>query len=103
MQGQPSRNSRRARLLAAASFVLIALAIGNWPTQARAQSAYPTTDIRAVPTYEAVGLYWANPGANARTGCELKFPKSADNSCTQRLALCFDTRNSECHASLLHP
>src|SRR5260221_1926070 len=102
MQGQTSRNSRRARLLAAASFVLIALAIGNWPTQARAQSAYPPTGIRAVPTYEAVGLYWANPGANAGTGCEVKFRKSGDNSWTQGLAMWFDTRNSECRGSLVN-
>ncbi len=60
--------ARRLRMLASASFLLVGLAVGNWPAQANAQSL-PSSGTRAVPTYESVGLYWSAPGANAATGC----------------------------------
>lgn len=44
--------SRRARLLASASFLVVGLAIGNWP--AHAQTTLPSTGTRAVPAYAGV-------------------------------------------------
>ena len=61
MQTMATRNTLRARVFAAASFLLAGAANACWSTQARAQ--YPSTGISAVPTYEAVGLYWSGAGA----------------------------------------
>ena len=102
MQSQGFQNSSRARALVAASFLLIGAVVANWPTPARGQSAYPSTGVRAVPTYEAVGLYWSNPGANVTTGCEVKFRKSSESAWTAGLAMWFDARNSECRGSLVN-
>jgi hypothetical protein len=65
---------------------------------ARAQDSSGT---RAVPTYEAVGLYWTSPGANAATGCEVKFRKAGESAWRQGLDLWFDARNNECRGSLV--
>src|SRR3981081_703939 len=90
----------RMRMLAGASFLMVGIAIGNWPTQARAQSALSSTGTRAVPTYESVGLYWSAPAANAGTGCEVKFRKAGDSTWRQGLAMWFDARDNECRGSL---
>ncbi|HUQ27148.1 MAG TPA: hypothetical protein VM051_01060, partial [Usitatibacter sp.] len=88
--------NHRARWLSGASFLFVGLAIANWPAH-----ALDSTGVRAVPTYEAAGLYWSNPGANAQTGCEVKFRKSGDANWTQGLAMWFDARNSECRGSIV--
>jgi hypothetical protein len=64
---------------------------------ALAQSA----DTRAVPTYESAGLYWTNPGANAATGCEVKFRKAGDTAWKPGLALWLDARDNQCRGSLV--
>jgi hypothetical protein len=87
------------RSLAAASFALVGAAIVHYPAHAQSLDASGT---RAVPTYEAVGLYWSNPGANAVTGCEVKFRKSGTSAWTQGLAMWFDARDNECRGSLVN-
>jgi hypothetical protein len=60
-------------------------------------------DVRAVPTYESVGLYWTNPGPGAITGgCEVKFRRSVDSAWRQGLAMWFDARDNQCRGSLVH-
>ncbi|MGZ5063800.1 MAG: hypothetical protein ACXWAU_18105, partial [Usitatibacter sp.] len=93
---------RRVRALAGASFLLVGIAIGNWPTHAQAQSAYPSTGVRAVPTYESVGLYWTDSGANAASGCEVQFRKAGASAFTKGLPMWFDARNAECRGSLVN-
>jgi hypothetical protein len=63
--------------------------------------ALPSTDTRAVPTYESVGLYWSNPGAVAASGCEVKYRRTGDTAWKQGLAMWFDARNNECRGSLV--
>ncbi len=87
---------QRAHWLSGASFLFVGLAIANWPAQAQ-----DATGVRVVPTYEAAGLYWSNPGATAATGCEVKFRRQGDASWTQGLAMWFDARNSECRGSIV--
>jgi hypothetical protein len=65
---------------------------------AHAQSA----DVSAVPTYESVGLYWTNPGANAATGCDVKFRKAGEVAWKPGLAMWFDARDNQCRGSLVH-
>ena len=88
--------SFRARWLATASFLFVGLAIANWPAH-----AIDSNGVRAVPTYEAAGLYWSNAGANSLTGCEVKFRKSGDANWSQGLAMWFDARNGECRGSIV--
>ncbi len=89
----------RAHKLLGASFLFVGLAVAHHSAHAQ---AYPSTGIRAVPTYEASGLYWSAPGANAATGCEVKFRKSGDSAWTQGLTMWFDARDNECRGSLVN-
>jgi Bacterial Ig-like domain (group 3) len=90
------KTANRAHWLAGASFLFVGLAIANWPAH-----AIDSTGVRAVPTYEAAGLYWSNPGATAATGCQVQFRKQGDANWTQGLAMWFDARNSECRGSIV--
>src|SRR5207248_1316615 len=85
---------RRTRTLASLGFLLIGLAIANWPGHARAQSL-DSSGVSAVPTYESAGLYWSSPGANSQTGCEVKFRRSGDATWRQGLAMWFDASANE--------
>src|SRR5947208_9478377 len=88
--------AQRAHWLAGASFLFVGLAIANWPAH-----AIDSVGASAVPTYEAAGLYWSNPGATPATGCQVQFRKQGDASWTQGLAMWFDARNSECRGSIV--
>ena len=79
--------------------IAIAAATLCAPPPARAQAI----DTRAVPTYESVGLYWSNPpGANAATGCAVRFRPAGVGAYTQGLNLWFDAASNECRGSLVH-
>ena len=88
--------SRTTRALAV--FACLGL-LGAFPP-AEAQ-ALDSTGTRAVPTYEAVGLYWSNPGANSATGCQVKYRVSGSSSWSQGLDMWFDASNSECRGSVV--
>ncbi len=91
--------SIRAPWLAATSFLLVGIAIANYPAHAQ---SLDSSGVRAVPTYEAVGLYWSSPGANSTTGCEVKFRSVGSSSWTQGLNLWFDASKNECRGSLVN-
>jgi hypothetical protein len=58
--------------------------------------------LRAVATFESLGLYWTpgtDPGA---AGCEVKYRKAGDAAWKEGLALWYDARNGECRGSLVH-
>jgi hypothetical protein len=84
------------RPMLAGSVLLVGALIGIG--SARAQDASGT---RAVPTYEAVGLYWSSPGASS-AGCEVKFRAAGTSAWTQGLAMWFDASRNECRGSLVH-
>ena len=67
---------------------------------AQAQSL-PSTGVRAVPTYEAVGLYWTAPGANA-AGCDVRYRKAGSTSWSTGLNLWYDALSNECRGSLVN-
>src|SRR5688572_16049347 len=68
--------------------------------QAQAQTAtLPSTGTTAVPTYEAVGLYWQSPGGTA--GCEVKYRKNGETAWKQGLAMWYDARDSQCRGSIV--
>ena len=89
---------RRAHGLTAATFLLVALAIFNYPAKAQ---ALDSSGVRAVPTYESAGLYWSAPGANATTGCQVKFRVTGAAAWTQGLDMWFDSAANECRGSLV--
>ena len=68
---------------------------------ARAQSL-DSSGVSAVPTYEAVGLYWNGPsGATSGGGCEVKFRVSGSSAWTQGLAMVYDSGANQCRGSLV--
>ena len=88
---------RRAPGLLAASFLFVGAAVA-WQS-AHAQDA---AGVRAVPTYESVGLYWSNPGSGASSGCDVKFRKQGDASWRQGLTMWYDSSSNECRGSLVY-
>jgi hypothetical protein len=88
----------RARTLAGASFLIVALAAYCGAAKAQT-SSLPSTGTIAVPTYEAAGLYWQSPGGS--NGCEVKFRKTGEAAWSQGLPLWYDARDSQCRGSLV--
>lgn len=94
-----SISSDGVRTLAGA-FLLIAGIAAVGPARAQAPAAtLPSTGTIAVPTYEAVGIYWQGPGATA--GCEVKYRKAGDTAWSQGLDLWYDARDTQCRGSLV--
>src|SRR3954466_10844032 len=90
----------KQRIRTTTATVLFALAAAHGTASAQ---ALDSSGVRAVPTYEAVGLYWSSPsGANSSTGCEVKFRPVGGSAWTQGLALWYDSSRSECRGSLVN-
>ena len=92
-----SHATRRVRV-ESVSFLLLAAALAFASGRAHALDA---TGTRAVPTYEAVGLYWSSPGATAAGGCEVQYRVSGAASWSQALTMWYDARNTECRGSIV--
>src|SRR3954462_6693963 len=87
----------RTILKATTTSLLLAAAVA-----AQAQTL-DSTGVKAVPTYEAVGLYWDSPaGATAATGCDVKFRVAGAATWTQGLSLWYDASKSQCRGSLVN-
>jgi hypothetical protein len=57
-------------------------------------------DVRAVPTFEAAGIYWEAPGGS--TDCDIAFRKVGESAWHQALRLWYDARNTQCRGSLVN-
>ncbi len=89
----PSVSTTRAR-------IALVLLCGLATASATAQSL-SSSGVRAVPTYEAVGLYWSAPGAGS-AGCDVRYRRSGASAWSQGLALWFDAASNECRGSLVN-
>lgn len=60
-------------------------------------------DVRAVPTYESVGLYWTNPpfGSSAG-GCRVRYRVAGESTWKQGHDLWFDPLSNECRGSIVY-
>src|SRR3954469_22468596 len=88
---------RRAHGLLAASSLLIGLAAVHAPVHAQ---SLDSSGVRAVPTYEAVGLYWSNPAT--ASDCSVQFRKQGTSAWSQGLNLWYDASKGECRGSLVN-
>jgi len=62
----------------------------------------PSTNAKAIPTFESLGMYWkpgTNPGA---AGCSVRYRKKSETSWRQGLPMWYDARNAECRGSIVH-
>jgi hypothetical protein len=91
-------HANRAPALVAAASLFIGLALAHGSAHAQ---TLDSTGIRAVPTYEAVGLYWSNAGASAN-GCAVQFRAQGASAWTQGLNLWYDASKAECRGSLVN-
>ena len=85
---------RRAPGLLGASFLFVGLAIAY--QSAHAQDA----GVRAVPTYEAAGLYWTNPGNVS--SCQVQYRKQGESAWRQGLDMWYDAANGACKGSVVY-
>ena len=88
---------RRAHGLIAASSLLLGLAAVHAPASAQ---SLDSSGVRAVPTYEAVGLYWSNPAT--ASDCSVQFRKQGASEWTAGLNLWYDASKGECRGSLVN-
>src|SRR4051812_30364348 len=77
----------------------VALAVAA-TTAVAAHAQLSAAGTIAVPTYEAVGLYWTNPGGTA--GCEVQFRKQGESAWRPGLPMWYDARDSQCRGSLVN-
>ncbi|HYE86460.1 MAG TPA: hypothetical protein VEA16_08910, partial [Vicinamibacterales bacterium] len=62
----------------------------------------PSTNAKAIATFESLGMYW-KPGTNPGSeGCTLRYRKASETSWKQGLAMWYDARNAECRGSIVH-
>jgi len=54
--------------------------------------------LRAVPTFESIGLYWT---PSSPSDCPVRFRKAGDSAWREGLPLWYDARNRECRGSLV--
>lgn len=60
-------------------------------------------DVRAVPTYEAVGLYWTNPPfAWTANGCKVRYRVAGQGAWKEGHDLWFDSATGECRGSIVN-
>jgi hypothetical protein len=62
----------------------------------------PSTNTKAVPTYESIGLYWKPPSNPGSAGCSVRFRQAGTSAWRNGYAMWYDSRNSECRGSLVH-
>ena len=62
----------------------------------------PSTNTKAVPTFQSAGLYWKPPSDPGAAGCEVRYRKTGDSAWKQGLALWYDSRNGECRGSIVN-
>ncbi len=65
-------------------------------------STPPSTNTRAVATFESLGLYWKPPSNPGAAGCTVQYRKSAESAWKPGLAMWYDSRNAECRGSLVY-
>ena len=82
-------------------FTLLVLLL-TAPAAPPALARPPAVGVRAVPTYESVGLYWAHPTGNSKGGCSVRYRKAGTTAWSEGLDLWYDARNDECRGSLVH-
>jgi len=83
------------RSLTKTTYASLVLALAGACGAAQAQTL-DSTGVTAVPTYEAVGLYWNSPsGATASGGCEVKFRAAGSSTWTQGLAMVYDSASNQ--------
>ncbi len=83
-------------LLSLAAFAGIAIA----GRSAHAQSL-DSSGVRAVPTYESVGLYWDSANANSN-GCNVQYRKQGSSTWSQGLNLWYDASTNQCRGSIVY-
>ncbi|HJT62696.1 MAG TPA: Ig-like domain-containing protein [Burkholderiales bacterium] len=62
----------------------------------------PSTNARAVATFESLGMYWkpgSNPGAE---GCSMRYRKSTESAWKEGFPMWYDSRDGECRGSIVH-
>jgi hypothetical protein len=62
----------------------------------------PSTNTKAIATFESLGLYWTPPSNPGAAGCNVRFRKQGETTWYEGFPMWYDSRNSECRGSLVH-
>ncbi len=62
----------------------------------------PSTNTKAIATFESLGLYWTPPANPGSAGCNAQFRKAGDAAWRNALPMWYDARNNECRGSIVY-
>jgi len=62
----------------------------------------PSTNTKAIATFESLGLYWKPPSTPGAAGCAVQYRRSGDAAWKEGLNMWYDARNGECRGSLVY-
>ncbi|MFL6572426.1 MAG: hypothetical protein ACJ8G4_11775 [Burkholderiales bacterium] len=62
----------------------------------------PSTNTKAIATFEALGLYWTPPANPGSAGCNVQYRKAGDAAWKNALPMWYDSRNNECRGSIVY-
>jgi len=62
----------------------------------------PSTNTKAIATFESLGLYWTPPANPGAAGCNLQYRKAGDAAWKDALPMWYDSRNNECRGSIVY-
>ncbi|CAG4882946.1 protein of unknown function [Georgfuchsia toluolica] len=64
-------------------------------------TSLPSTNTKAITTFESIGLYWTPPSNPGSAGCPIRYQKVGDTAWKNGLPMWYDARNNECRGSLV--
>lgn len=64
-------------------------------------SGLPSTNTRAVATFESIGLYWTPPSNPGTAGCSIRYQKAGETTWHDGYPMWYDARNGECRGSIV--
>jgi hypothetical protein len=89
-----SRTTRLIAIVAAAGACSLA--------QTSLAQSLTAAAVSAVPTYEAVGLYWSQPSGAGAAGCDVRYRVAGTSTWSSGLPLWYDASSSQCRGSLVY-
>ena len=62
----------------------------------------PSSNAKAINTFESIGLYWTPPANPGAAGCTVRYRKKSESSWKEAMPMWYDARNNECRGSIVH-
>jgi len=72
------------------------------PSGGGSPTTLPSTNAKAVATFESLGMYWKPGSAPSDGTCSIRYRKTTDSAWQQGYPMWYDSRDGECRGSIVH-